>query len=95
MKLKAWAAALGLFAGGMVLGQAFPGDVGRMMDLKPGDAVSTSESIYAHYINLSLSAKSAAQMSQAADEARVRLDMIQIKQNAEIIRQLTLLNAKK
>ncbi|MBB5232671.1 hypothetical protein [Deinococcus budaensis] len=95
MKLKAWAAALGLFAGGMVLGQAFQGDIGQMRDVTPAAAVSTAETVYAEYVTLSLNAKSAAQISQIADEARVRMDLIQVKQNAEIIRQLTLFNSKK
>lgn len=95
MKLKVWAGALGLFAGGMVLGQAFQGDVSDMAAVTPTGAVGAAETIYAEYVTLSLNAKSAAQISQVADEARVRMDLIQVKQNAEIIRQLTLLNAKK
>lgn len=94
-KVKAWAAALGFFAGGMVLGQAFRGDDGPMRSITPATAVSAAETIYLDYVTAVLSAKGAPQVSQVADEARVRMDLIQIKQNAEIIRQLTLLNGKK
>ncbi|ACO46235.2 hypothetical protein DEDE109153_01115 [Deinococcus deserti] len=94
-KLKTFGLALGLFAGGMVLGQAFEGDVGPMINLKPNEAVKRADAIYTEYAGLVGMAKSAVQVSQASDEARVRLEYLQVKQNAEIIRLLGDLKNKK
>lgn len=87
-KIQTGMLALGLFAGGLVLGQAFDGDIGDMTGLTQPLLTGKADGIYTAYVTKSLSAKSAPQISQVADEARVRFEYIQIKQNEEIIRLL-------
>lgn len=95
-KLFAVAAVLGLFAGGVVLGQALENDEGDLFNSKAGGAVQQADRIYTAYTRASVfDAKSAPQITQVATEASVRLQYLQIKQNAEIIRLLTELNKKK
>lgn len=94
-KLHTIALCLGLFAGGLVLGQAFSGDVGTITETEVDDVTELADSLYSQYVTGSLRAKSAAQISQLADETRVRLDVLAIKQNAEIIKLLKEIKAKK
>lgn len=95
-KLFAVAVVLGLLAGGIVLGQALENDEGDLFNSKASGAVQQADRIYTAYTRASVfDAKSAPQITQVATEASVRLQYLQIKQNAEIIRLLTELNKKK
>lgn len=94
-KIKLFMTALGLLLGGIVLGQAFDGDVGEMLQVKPTGITNKADKIYETYGQEVAYAKSAVQISQLSDEARVRLEYLQIKQNAEIIRLLGEIKDKK
>ncbi|ALW89616.1 hypothetical protein AUC44_12505 [Deinococcus actinosclerus] len=87
---------MGLFMGGLVAGQAFgPDTLFNAKGKTKSDFVKEADAILAEYSeNVALSA-SAAQVTQVANEAQVRYDYIQIKQNAEIIRLLTVIASKK
>lgn len=96
-KILIFAAALGLLIGGIVIGQSFDGDVGVMTAIKPTGIELQADKIYSDY-GKTLAASynpSAVQITQVGNEASVRLQYLQIKQNAEIIRLLTELNKKK
>lgn len=96
-KFLTLAASLGLFAGGLVIGQSFDGDVGTMTAIKPSGIEAQADKIYSDYGKTLAGAynPSAVQIQQVGNEASVRLQYLQIKQNAEIIRLLTELNKKK
>jgi len=94
-KLMIGSAAFGLFLGGLVVGQALSSDAAQLTLSKVGDLPSAADSLYASYTTALISAKSAAQISQVADETSVRMNYIQVKQNAEIIRLLTVISTKK
>jgi hypothetical protein len=94
-KILTAAAALGLFAGGLALGQFMDGDAGRMDAVKPSTAVQTASTIYTDYVTGSIAGGSAVQISQVADEANIRMQYIIVKQNAEIIRLLDVISKKK
>lgn len=94
-KILTAAAALGFLAGGMVLGQAMRSDANVMKDFQVNGSTQKADAIYQDYVRIVESSKSAAQVSQVADEAVVRLEYIQTVQNAEIIRLLTEIKNKK
>ncbi len=95
-KIHAGALALGLFMGGLVAGQAFgPDTLFSAKGKTKSDFIKEADAILAEYGENVAVANSAPQISQVANEAHVRFDYIQIKQNAEIIRLLNIIAAKK
>lgn len=95
-KFKTLALALGLLTGGVAIGQAISSkSVTTAMGKSQTDYAAEAASIISDYTTSIIFSKSAPQTSQVANEATAQLLYIQTKQNAEIIRLLTLLNNKK
>lgn len=88
-KILKLGAVLGLFMGGLVLGQAF--SIVSIVDIRnsePDDLSKTADALMNNYATTVARANGAAQVNQVASEVSVRMQYIQIKQNAEIIRLL-------
>ncbi|GMA17316.1 hypothetical protein E5F05_07225 [Deinococcus metallilatus] len=94
--LKNTALALGLLIGGVAIGQALSDKALDAASTKSKtDYVAEANRIIMDYRISVIGADSAPQVSQVANETTAQLMYIQTKQNAEIIRLLTLLNNKK
>lgn len=94
--MKNTALALGLLVGGVAIGQALSYDALTAAQSKSKtDYVAEANAIIREYRLQAIGASSAPQVSQVSNEATAQLLYIQTKQNAEIIRLLTLLNNKK
>lgn len=94
--LKNTALALGLLVGGVAIGQALSYDSLTSAERKSKtDYVAEANAIIRDFRLQAIGANSAPQVSQVSNEATAQLMYIQVKQNAEIIRLLTLLNNKK
>lgn len=95
-KAKSIFLALGLLGGGAVIGQALNGaSINLITQTKPAELEENAKNIIADYTDSLESAKSAVQVQQVAAETGVRLQYIQIRQNAEVIRLLGQIAAKK
>lgn len=94
-KMKRWAFVLGIFAGGMVIGQAFVFDADVLKRATPDQIVGTADELYLDYTQAVKQSKSAAQTTQVASEMLVRMEYLQIKQNGEMIRLLNDIKNKK
>lgn len=95
-KIKSALLATGLLLGGAAIGQAFRFASIEAITASPVGGLSTiAGTLMNDYQTGASSSKSAAQIQQVAAEASIRLQYIQIKQNAEIIRLLGQIAAKK
>ncbi|MBZ9753175.1 hypothetical protein K7W42_20270 [Deinococcus sp. HMF7604] len=95
-KLKRGALVLGLLFGGMALGQAFNArDIVALVGSPLGDSAKLADAIAGDYASKVALASSAPQITQVASEAVVRLEHLQARQNAEVIRLLTEIRNKK
>lgn len=94
--LKNTALALGLLISGVAIGQALSYDALTSAQGKSKtDYVAEANAIIRDFRSSAIGANSAPQVSQVSNEATAQLLYIQTKQNAEIIRLLTLLNNKR
>ncbi len=95
-KIKTVAAALGLFAGGMAVSQMFPAT--QVMVFNSSDLDTYPKQAQDDFYQLSLSLNgtkaSAVQISQMNDELNTKLQVMQVRQNAEIIRLLRSIDSK-
>ena len=95
-KVKTFAAALGLFAGGMAVSQLFPASQVLVFNTSNIDTYpkQAQDDYYALALSLNGTKASAVQISQLNDELSTKLQVMQIKQNAEIIRLLRSIDSK-
>lgn len=95
-KLQQAALVLGLFAGGVAVGQAFDfNSLVTLLDSKDDAIPEQAKQLLTDYGSAVGSAKSSPQVSQVADETLVRMHYLEIRQNAQIIALLKQLAAKK
>ena len=95
-KVKSVLLALGLLAGGVAIGQAF--SLVSIVDItnsKPDELEASAEVLMRAYQTGANASKGVPQIQQVAAETGIRLQYIQIRQNAEIIRLLGQIAAKK
>ncbi|THF86142.1 hypothetical protein E7T09_13000 [Deinococcus sp. KSM4-11] len=93
-KIKTMAIVLGLFAAGVAVGQAKDA-ISEFYNADVSQAQTQANSTYAAWALSRTSGLPAAFVSNQAEDTKVRLAYLQVKQNAEIIRLLTELNTKK
>ena len=95
-KVKTFAAALGLFAGGMAVSQLFPASEVLLFNASNIDTYpkQTEEDFYDLSLMIRDSKASAVQITQVNAEFNTKLQIMQIKQNAEIIRLLRSIDGK-
>jgi len=95
-KLKSSAFALGLLVGGFAIGQAFSSnDIVKLSGSALGDSARLADDIAGAYASVVVRANGAPQISQVTGETLVRLEHLQARQNAEIIKLLTAIRDKK
>lgn len=95
-KIKAVFFALGLLSSGIAIGQAFSlVSIVNITSAKPSELPTQAEDLMNAYQDKVGTAQSAVQIQQVASETSVRLQYIQIRQNAEVIRLLNQIAAKK